>query len=239
MSSNQKHSSLGWTLAISLGIAFSAGVVQAGSIGDPDYTAGETLTAAKMQNIKNAVNDNDTRIGAVIANTQAGALKTAVDGNTADITALDGRVTTNEADIAALQNGTPTCGASMTAVGPTCVDNNRVGPSVTWIAALEACRAAGKRLLTPGEYMAAKALAVPDMATNGEFEWVDAVGSNASADAVTASGFAGRLTASYMGPATAAFIGGTSPTPVDGDIFFANNAQYDLAYTYVWYRCAR
>jgi hypothetical protein len=61
MSSNKKHSSLGWTLAISLGIACSAGVAHAGSIGDT-YTAGDTLTAAKMDNIKAAVNDNDGRI---------------------------------------------------------------------------------------------------------------------------------------------------------------------------------
>jgi hypothetical protein len=134
MSSNQKHSSLGWTLAISLGIACSAGVVHAGSIGDPDYIAGETLTAAKMQNIKNAVNDNNTRIGAIIDNTQAGALKTAVDGNTANITTLTGRVTTNEGDISSLttsvtnlQTGTGTCVTNnasdeMVRVGSICVD---------------------------------------------------------------------------------------------------------------------
>jgi len=235
MSSNQKHSSIGWTLAISLGIACSAGVAHAGSIGDPDYTAGETLTAAKMQNIKNAVNDNDTRIGAIIANTQAGALKTAVDGNTADITALDGRVTTNEADIAALQNGTPTCGAGTTAVGPTCVDNTRAGPSITWIAAVDACRAAGKRLLTPSEYIAAKNLGgtITDMTTNGQYEWVDAVTSSASANTTLADGHAGRLMVGYMGPSSG------NAGVADGEIFFGNNAAYDAAFAFIYYRCAR
>ena len=75
MSSSNKRSSFGWAFGISLGIACSAGVVQAGSIGDT-YTAGDTLTAAKMTNVKSAVNDNDTRINALIGNTQAGTLKT-------------------------------------------------------------------------------------------------------------------------------------------------------------------
>jgi hypothetical protein len=246
MSSNHKRSSLGWALGISLGIACSTGVVHAGSIGDT-YTTGDTLTAGKMDNIKAAVNDNDARIGGVIANTQAGALKTAVDGNTTNITTLTGRVTTNEGDITTLQtdvtnlqNGTPTCGAGTTAVGPICVDNTRAAASTTWIAAVNACRTAGKRLMTPSEYMAAKSLGtIPDMATNGEYEWVNSVASNASADATIAGGFAGRLTASYMGPATAAAIGGTSPTPVDGDIFFGNNAAYDAGFAFIYYRCAR
>jgi hypothetical protein len=184
------------------------------------------------------VGDNDTRIGAVIANTQAGALKTAVDGNTADITALDGRVTANEDNIAALQNGTPTCGAGATAVGPTCVDNTRAGPDITWIAALEACRAAGKRLLTPGEYMTAKNLGtVPDMATSGQYEWVDSVSSSASADSNLTGGLAGRLVVAYMGPS----LSQTGVT--DGDIFFANNAAYDAISApitgIIYYRCAR
>jgi hypothetical protein len=87
-----------------------------------------------MQNIKNAVNDNNTRIGAIIDNTQAGALKTAVDGNTANITTLTGRVTTNEGDISSLttsvtnlQTGAGTCVTNnasdeMVRVGPICVD---------------------------------------------------------------------------------------------------------------------
>jgi hypothetical protein len=85
MSSSNKRISLGWALGISLGLACSAGVVHAGSIGD-SYATGGTLTATNMDNIKSAVNDNDTRtttnstqITNIINNTQAGTLKTEVD----------------------------------------------------------------------------------------------------------------------------------------------------------------
>jgi len=117
MSSNKKHSSLGLTLAISLGIACSAGVVHAGSIGDT-YNAGDTLTAGKMDNIKNAVNDNDARITT----------------NTDDITSLTGTVNTNTTNIT---NLTTTVNGHTTSIGTlstsvtnlttgtgTCVTNN-------------------------------------------------------------------------------------------------------------------
>jgi hypothetical protein len=60
MSNNKKLISTGWILGISLGLACSTGVVYAGSIADT-YTTGDTLTAAKMTNIKTAVNDNNVR----------------------------------------------------------------------------------------------------------------------------------------------------------------------------------
>jgi len=125
MSSNQKHSSLGWTLAISLGIACSAGVVHAGSIGDPDYTAGETLTAAKMDNIKAAVNGNATDIGNLTTTvdghtTSIGTLTTTVNGHTSSIGTLSTTVTN-------LQTGTGTCVTNnasdeMVRVGSICMD---------------------------------------------------------------------------------------------------------------------
>jgi hypothetical protein len=124
MSSNQKHSSLGWTLAISLGIACSAGVAHAGSISGT-FNSGDPLTAAKMTEIQGAVNDNDGRITT----------------NTNDITSLTGRVTTNEgdintlttdvtnlqADVTNLQTGSGSCAGNNTSdvmvrVGPICVD---------------------------------------------------------------------------------------------------------------------
>ena len=122
-------------------------------------------------------------------------------------------------------------------VGPLCVDNTRAGPSVTWNDAVNTCRTAGKRLMTPGEYIAAKnAGTVSNMVTNGEFEWVDSVSSNGSADATVAGGIAGRMTVGYMGPATAANIGGTAS---NGDIFFGNNAAYDAPFDFIFFRCAR
>ena len=121
--------------------------------------------------------------------------------------------------------GTP----ALTRVGPTCVETARRAASTTWSAAATACRTAGRRLLTPGEYIAAKNQAVIT-ALNGEFEWVDSVASNA-----TAATNAGRLTVGYMGPALAADIG----SGVDGDIFFATNGDYDVGYGFIFYRCAR
>jgi hypothetical protein len=240
MSSNKKHYSLGWTLAISLGIACSAGVVHAGNIGDT-YTAGDTLTAAKMDTIRNAVNDNDGRITTNTNDidsltttvnghtTSIGTLNTTVSGHTSSI----GTLTTN---VTNLQNGTPTCGAGTTAVGLICVDDTRQGPSVTWIDAVNDCRAEGKRLMTPGEYMAAKSLGtITDMNNNGNFEWVDSVSASGSTDNIPTGGLAGRLIVGFMGP-------GVSPThvPVDGDIFFSTTATYDTtAEIYIYYRCAR
>jgi hypothetical protein len=68
MSSINKFSFIRWILGIAL--VATSGIALAGSISDPDYATGDTLTAAKMQNIKNAVNDNDTRVNAILAGTQ-------------------------------------------------------------------------------------------------------------------------------------------------------------------------
>jgi hypothetical protein len=91
-----------------------------------------------MITIKNAVNDNDTRINGVIANTQEGALKTAVDANTAAtaanaaaITAINGTNTTQNTDITNLKgnlaNGNCVVGSGddadgMVRIGSICVD---------------------------------------------------------------------------------------------------------------------
>lgn len=197
MSSNKKRFSLGWVVGISLGLACSAGVVNASSIAD-SYATGDTLTAAKMTAVKTAVNDNDTRITAI-------------------------------------QAGTAACLTGMTKVGPICVDTVRQAAGTTWSVAVNTCRTANKRLLTPGEYMAAKnqSGAALGMNTSGEFEWVDSVASDAATDTTLAGGYAGRMTVGYMGPGTVAVV------PVDGDIFFATNAAYDAGFAYIYFRCAR
>jgi len=198
MSSIKKRFSLGLAVGLSLGLA--GGAAYAGSIADT-YTTGDTLTAAKMTNIKTAVGDNDTRITAIGA-------------------------------------GTQTCLAGMTKVGPTCVDTVRQAANSTWSAAVDTCRAANKRLLTPGEYMAAKnqAGAALGMNTNNEFEWVDSVSTSGSADSNPVDGLAGRMIVGYMGPSTAATIG----SGVDGDIFFGTaSAPYDAGFIFIYFRCAR
>jgi hypothetical protein len=185
-------------LAVSLGLAFAASAVYASDPG-PAFSDGQTLNAARMNQLNSAVSDNNTRIG------------------------------TLQTDVTALKNGVPTCGTGTTAVGPACVDNTRQGPNVTWSAAVDTCRAAGKRLLTPGEYMAAKNLGTITDMTNLEF--VDAMFTNG----VDADPRAGRLQVGYMGPSTGApdFV-----TPA-GDIFVGLNADYDAQYNFIYYRCAR
>ncbi len=145
---------------------------------------------------------------------------------------LSGPMNTNFANLNGnLTDGT--CVGAMTRVGPTCVDNVRQGPSVAWNTAVNTCRTAGKRLMTPGEYIAAKNQAgvALVMNTNGEFEWVDSV----LAFGVDGGGQpAGRMAVGYMGPAANPLV------PVDGDIFYAANANYDDATLgFIYFRCAR
>jgi len=59
-------------MLLTLIMMFSTQTIFAGSISDV-YNAGDTLTAAKMDNIKNAVNDNDSNVNANIANITANA----------------------------------------------------------------------------------------------------------------------------------------------------------------------
>ena len=183
-----------WILGIAL-VAIS-GIVLAGPVTDPavPYVDGDSLNASKMNSIRNAVNDNDTRI-------------------------------------TALQNGTPTCGATMTAVGPTCVDNARQVTQTSWIAAVETCRAAGKRLLTPGEFIAAfnQNAAGFGITVNGQFEWVDSVAHSGLVSGAAGNG-QGKMHGGYMGPS--GILG--------GDFLFGNDRTYDqAALANIFYRCAR
>ena len=180
-----------WILGIAL-VAIS-GIVLAGPVTDPaiPYVDGDSLNASKMNSIRNAVNDNDTRI-------------------------------------TALQNGTPTCGASMTAVGPSCVDTVRQAIQTSWIAAVETCRAAGKRLLTPGEFIAAfnQDATAFGITVNGQFEWVDSVFHD------TTNPGQSKMTVGFMGPSALV-------TPVGG-IRFGNDRYYDEASSSnIHTRCAR
>lgn len=91
----------------------------ADSIAD-DYATGDTLTATKMNNIKSAVNDNDSRIDALDAAN--------LDSRVTDLEAadLDNRIT-------ALEGGAP--GTNVTTTAPTLLDDINAGYSegTTWI----------------------------------------------------------------------------------------------------------
>ncbi|MCR4298133.1 MAG: hypothetical protein NUV75_05165 [Gallionella sp.] len=189
MSGINKLSSLAWAVVVSLGIVCSSGVVYATGPITNTFATSETLTAAKMNVINDAVKD------------------------------LQGNVPSTSCRVNA---GTVDAGA--TRVGPLCVDNARQAASQSWTAAVDFCRAANKRLLTPGEYLAAFNATVIT-AANGEFEWVDQVGHDGSV-----GGTAGKLSAGYMGPSTT----------LTGQILFSTNVLYDdTSNGNIFFRCAR
>lgn len=173
--------------------------------------------------------------GAVYASSISQTYSTSTPVDTTLMGNVKTAVNDNDARITAIGAGTQTCLTGMTRVGPTCVDTARQAASSTWSAAVDTCRTANKRLLTPGEYMAAmnQNAAAFGMNTNGEFEWVDAVSSSHSADNTTPGAGAGRLRVGYMGPSNA--VTGV----LAGEIFFATNAAYDGTFGFIYYRCAR
>jgi hypothetical protein len=198
MSGINKFSLAGWILGISFGVATS-GIAFAGSIADT-YTTGDTLTATKMTAVKTAVNDNDTRVNAILA-------------------------------------GTQTCAAGMTRVGPTCVDTVRQAAGTPWSTAVDFCRTANKRLLTPAEYVAARiqnaaGFGMDSPATDGTFEFVDSVSNDASSDGDILGGISGRLTVAFIGPSA----GGAVPA---GELFFSTQQPYDAGSGIIHFRCAR
>ena len=134
----------------------------------------------------------------------------------------------NDARVDGMQTGVPVCLAGMTRVGPTCVDDARDATPVTWIAAVNACNTAGKRLLTPGEYITARTAGVITGA-NGEFEWVDSVAHSGLVSGAAGNG-QGKMHGGYMGPS--GILG--------GDFLFGNDRTYDqAALANIFYRCAR
>jgi len=152
------------------------------------------------------------------------------------MTEIKTAVNDNDARVDGIQTGVPVCLTGMTRVGPLCVDTVRQAASSTWSDAVTTCSTAGKRLLTPSEYVAALNLAgtALGMDTAGQYEWVDSVASDARAtDNTLIDGYAGRMTVGYMGLAS----GVTGVT--DGVLFYANNIGYDVGDAIIYFRCAR
>lgn len=172
--------------------------------------------------------------GSALASPIADTYTTGDTLTAAKMTAVKTAVNDNDTRITAIGAGTQTCGAGMTRVGPTCVDTVRSAANTSWNDAVNACRAANKRLLTPSEHIAARnqAAIALGMNTNGELEWVDAVSSDHTADNTIPGAGAGRMTVGYMGPSS----GGAPPA---GEIIFGTNAAYDATFAFIYYRCAR
>jgi hypothetical protein len=237
-----------WILGVAL-VAIS-GIALAGSIADPDYATGETLTAAKMQNIKNAVNDNDTRIN----NLQTGA-GTCAGNNASDEMVRVGSVCVDK-NPASLWDGNTAGAAAVTAIPGGCTTTGsdcsgifaqsratpgtalKDGATISWARAARACANAGKRLVGPAEWMAAKSLGSvvlsgAGMFTDGNSEWVNIV--TATGDPTGGSGN-GTMGVGRMGPNIGG-IGGTSGVGVVG--FLATSVYTDLPGATVGFRCAR
>lgn len=215
MSRSNKRFSFVWAVGMSLGMACSAGVVHAGSIGGT-FATGDTLTAGTMTNIQSAVNDNDAKL----SGTTNSALKTSIDDNTTAIgvnTAAIATINTTTipaqtTDITNLKGNltggpcVPNAGDdanSMVRVGSICVDKylaratlgtcatdgttncasviavSTAGSSAqtgaSWAQAARACANAGKRLLTPSEWVTGRSLGTLNGIADGSSEWVDAV----------------------------------------------------------------
>lgn len=244
MSSNKKRLSLGWVLGISLGFACSAGVVNAGSIAD-SYATGDTLTAVKMTAVKTAVNDNDTRITNLQGNAGAG---TCVGNNASDIMVRVGPTCVDKYRVS-LYDGTgasasPTTTASCgeEAAGTVCANvvaqsrsagTRATGVTVNWGQAARACANAGKRLLTPAEWVMAWQRSktgltdVADMVSSStQAEFVDSVQPGSGPDL--------RLRVGVMGESYD--TGGGLLTLEYGSIMWS---QTDPTYTNLGFRCAR
>lgn len=234
MSGINKHSLPGWILGMALGVAFS-GVVYAGTVTNPDFASGNTLNAAHMNNIKSAVNDNDTRINNL--QTSSGACTKNAGDDTggmvrvgpicvdkflarATIGTCTGDGTTNCASVIALSTATGSAAADF-----------------SWAQAVRACANAGKRLLTPGEYMAAFISGSLSETVTDTLEFVDAMltlSSTITANDPSSPGTASPAQGGYMGPRTAA----------SGKVQMVTNVDYDLVNpdggsNFLFFRCAR
>ena len=162
---------------------FSVGV-SAGEIGDA-YAADQTLTAEMMDNIKSAVNDNNTRVGTL--EVEVAAQKTSIEalenptgtscsGNNAnDMMVTVGSLCVDKYEASLWADTTaeaPNANATDCAAdGGNCAyvaqSRGQVLPvsGVTFLQAIAACANAGKRLLTPGEFQMA-ALGTPPGSCN-------------------------------------------------------------------------
>ena len=231
MSTNKKRFSLGWGVGIVLGIACSAGVAYAVSL-TGTFNTGDTLTAAMMNQlatssgtcITNAGDDAGgmVRVGSICVDKNPASLWSSTDATATAITnmpagcTVEGIGCTGADVIVALSKATP--GTAL-----------KDASTITYAQAAAACANAGKRLLSPGEWIMARANAsIVGMTTDATGEFVDAVGPSAGA-------VNDVMPAGYMGQN----LGANGPAGVVD--FFANTAYNAVVGGGTWlgFRCAR
>jgi len=232
MDTNKKRFSRGWAIGVVLGLGSTAAVVLATTTG-LTFSSGQTLTAADMNTIVGAVDqvqgnagngtcvtnnasDEMVRVGPLCVDKyQASIYTTTASGGTA-LTDLS-TVTTCNADGT---DNAGVCNIVAQSVNTTPIDGNKI----TWAQAQRACTNAGKRLLTPGEWMAAFSSGLTaDMATVNKEDYVDSV-ANGGANT--------KMRGGYMGPTSGA----------SGIEFSTNALPYDVApvlASVFGFRCAR
>lgn len=239
MSTNKKRFSRGWAIGVVLGLGSTAAVVLATTTG-LTFTSGQPLTAADMNTIVTAVDQvqgnagNGTcvtnagddaggmvRVGSICVDKNPASLWSGTDAAATAITAMPAGCTvegigcTGADVIVALSKATP--GSAL-----------KDASTITYAQAAAACANAGKRLLSPGEWIMARANAnIVGMTTDGYAEFVEGVVAGASAAGVMQAGYMGQNLAA-AGPA--------------GQVDFFSNQNYNALLgggSWLGFRCAR
>lgn len=239
MSSIKKRFSVGWLGGITLGLLCGMTAVLAGSI-NHNFQTGDTLTAAQLNETEAAITGNAGDIAtnaAAIANLQGNVAGTGCVANTAAGDDADGMVRVGSICVDKYQAQADFAGAGCLADGVTSCGTVKAFSSATgtpavamsWAQAQRACTNAGKRLLTPGEWMAGF-LAGAFTATTDSFDFVD--------------GLLTAIDTTGIDKAQGGYIGKHSGATVAGDVHFLSNVDYDAAAasfsTFSWhFRCGR
>jgi hypothetical protein len=225
MSSIKKHFSVRTLIGLALGLAFSAPATFAGQITDV-YATGQTLTTTTMDNIKSAVNDNNSRVTALetgappcpSAMSRVGSI--CIDTNLARV------------DLTGCSNDGAT-GCTNAAVS----QSTGTAALATWAQAAHACANAGKRLPTPGEWVSAKLTAPTGIdIADGQAEWIDYL-----APVITALPTDTAANTSSSKQALAGYIGSSLGTGAGADVvqMFANVGYSANNPGFINFRCAR
>lgn len=232
MGTNKKRFSRGWAIGVVLGLGSTAAVVLAATTG-LTFSSGQTLTAADMNTIAGAVDQvqGNAGNGTCVTNNASDVMvrvgPLCVDKYRASIYTTTASGGTALADLSTVTtcnaDGTDNAGACnivAQSVNTTPID----GSKITWAQAQRACTNAGKRLLTPGEWMAAYSSGLTaDMTTVGNQDYVDSV---------VTGGATTKMRGGYIGPTVGA----------SGIEFSTSGLPYDTAPASTgifFFRCAR